>query len=424
MRVLLISANREDVDMRVTALGLACVATAVQDAGHETRLLDLMLTREPENAVAQAIQEFSPEIIGLSVRNIDDQRMRNTRFLLDQARDAVRWCRRSTGAPIVAGGAGFSILPQPILDYLDLEMGIQGEGEGVFPELLKRIEAGGKIDDLPGVWLKGRDSCARRAFSKSLDQFRLPDPALLAPSLSGAKDAPVPVQTRRGCPLRCSYCSTPTIEGRQVCRRSPETVIAWLSSWVKVGFRNFYFVDNTFNLPPSYAMHLCSGIIEAGLDISWRCILYPGGLDESLIKTLARAGCVEASLGFETGALSVLQSMRKDFSLESVRHAASLLRRYGIRTMGFLLLGGPGESKESAVESLKFADSLNLDSMKVSVGIRIYPHTELARTAELEGIIASERDLLFPKFYLAAELQDWLPETAAEYVSARPTWTL
>jgi radical SAM superfamily enzyme YgiQ (UPF0313 family) len=411
------------MDIRVPALGLACIAAATEKAGHETHLLDLMTTKYPQQAVEDAIREFHPEVIGLSVRNIDDQRMRNTRFLLDQARDTVTWCRKSTDAPIILGGAGFSILPQSILEYLDAEMGIQGEGEAIFPELLKRLRSGQTTEELPAVYHKGKPSPARRTFSKALDLFPLPDPSLIARSLSGAKDAPVPVQTRRGCPLTCSYCSTPTIEGKLVRWRSPESVVAWISRWIEEGFRNFYFVDNTFNLPPSYATQLCAKIMAAGIDISWRCILFPGGLDEKLIEMLARAGCREASLGFESGEEGMLRRMKKNFSLNEVRRASELLQRHRIRRMGFLLLGGPGETRESAEESFAFAESLDLDSVKVSIGIRIYPNTELARIARQEGIISSEQDLLFPKFYVAGGLEDWLHNAAAAHVSAKPNWT-
>jgi radical SAM superfamily enzyme YgiQ (UPF0313 family) len=423
MRVLLISGNREDVDIRVPALGLACIAAATEKSGHETLLLDLMTTKDPEKAVADAINEFHPEVIGLSVRNIDDQRMRNPRFLLNQARDAVAWCRQSSTAAIVLGGAGFSILPQPILEYLDAEMGIQGEGEAIFPELLNRLQSNMEIGELPGVYQRGKHPPVRRAFSKELDPFPLPDPSMIARSLSGATDAPVPIQTRRGCPLSCSYCSTPTIEGKLVRWRSPESVVAWIARWVEEGFRNFYFVDNTFNLPPSYATQLCTRIIAAGLNISWRCILFPGGLDEKLIAVLGKAGCTEASLGFESGAENILHCMGKQFAPADVRRASDALRRHNIRRMGFLLLGGPGETRESAEESLAFAESLELDALRLSVGIRIYPNTDVARTAEEEGLIKSEQELLFPKFYVVKDLEDWLYETAAAHISAHPNWS-
>jgi radical SAM superfamily enzyme YgiQ (UPF0313 family) len=422
MRVLLISGNREDVDIRVPPLGLACIAATIENAGHQIRLVDLLTQGDPNSAVMQAIADFNPEAIGVSVRNIDDQRMLNPRFLLDQAREVVRWCKESCGAPIILGGAGFSILPMPILHYLSADMGIQGEGERVFPELLRRLQAGASTDSLPGLFQKGKPAPTGRAFTYNLDTFPLPDPALLAQSLVGAENAPVPVQSRRGCPMSCSYCSTPTIEGLSVRQRSPESVVSWMERWVKEGFRHFYFVDNTFNLPSSYAMRLCSSIIEAGLDISWKCILFPGGITLELVEMLAKAGCCEASLGFESGSKNILKQMNKGFEVESVRSASALLRQYGIRQMGFLLLGGPGETRASVRESLAFVESLKLDALKISVGIRVYPDTEVARKAKEEGLISSEKDLLFPKFYLARGLEDWLYDTVIQYVSTRPNF--
>ena len=92
--------------------------------------------------------------------------------------------------------------------------------------------------------------------------------------------------------------------------------------------------------------------------------------------------------------------------------------------MGFLLLGGPGETRESVEESLTFADSLKLDSLKITEGIRIYPHTGLAKRSVEEGIIPSEEDLLFPRFYLAKNLEGWLPETLRCWMVARPHWVI
>jgi radical SAM superfamily enzyme YgiQ (UPF0313 family) len=417
MRVLLISGNREDIDIRVPALGLACVAAASENAGHETILLDLLVEKEPRTAIVQAIRDFHPEVIGVSVRNIDDQRMRDTRFLLDQARDAVNWCKEASAAPLILGGAGFSILPQTILDYLGADMGIQGEGEMVFPELLKKLQTGENLEGLPGLFRKGQPPPIRRTFAKDLDALPLPEPVRISRSLAGARDAPVPVQTRRGCPFLCSYCSTPTIEGRSTRWRSPESVVAWITRWVEEGFRNFYFVDNTFNLPPSYAMRLCSNIIAAGLSISWRCILFPGGLDSRMIEAMARAGCKEVSIGFESGSESMLHRMHKQFTLEEVRYVSDMLRERHIRRMGFLMLGGPGETRESAEESLAFADALNLDALKISIGIRIYPHTDIAQMAREEGMISSETDLLLPRFYVVKDLEDWLYDTVARHAS-------
>jgi radical SAM superfamily enzyme YgiQ (UPF0313 family) len=224
--------------------------------------------------------------------------------------------------------------------------------------------------------------------------------------------------------MDCSYCSTATIEGRMIRRRSPESLVRGIASHVEAGFRKFFFVDNTFNLPVSHAREICSCLVESGLAVSWRCILYPGHLDPGLVRLMADAGCSEVSLGFESGSEAVLRRFNKKFGPGDIRRASEMLREAGIRRTGFLLLGGPGETRETALESLGFADSLDLEAMNITVGIRIYPRTALAATAVAEGRIRPDDNLLRPRFYLAPELGDWLPGEARRWVAARPNWTV
>jgi radical SAM superfamily enzyme YgiQ (UPF0313 family) len=420
MNVLLISANREDINMPTLPLGLACVAAAVERAGHAVRFLDLLQVQDVPAAVEEAIRSHRPGAIGVSVRNIDDQSMRQGRFLLDQAREVVRLCRQFSAAPIVLGGAGYSIFPQSALEYLGADMGLQGEGEAAFPMLLERLEQERDLAGLPGLHLIGRGIQGPLSFIRDLDGLPYPAPALFAAADSPQGAAWLPYQTRRGCPLDCSYCSTASIEGRVTRKRSPEAVVANLARWAKSGFSRIYFVDNTFNRPASYAIELCRRIREAGLRIKWRCIFYPGGASRELVEAMAKADCREVSLGCESGCDDILQALNKRFGVGEVREASRLLAEFGIKRMGFLLLGGPGETRASVEESLAFAESLKLDAWKLTIGIRIYPNTRLARQAVAEGLVAPSDSLLFPRFYLSENLQPWLGETVARWAEGRP----
>jgi radical SAM superfamily enzyme YgiQ (UPF0313 family) len=116
--------------------------------------------------------------------------------------------------------------------------------------------------------------------------------------------------------------------------------------------------------------------------------------------------------------------MNKRFGLGEVRRISETLAAHGIRRMGFLLLGGPGETRETVEESLAFADSLGLEEMKVTAGIRIYPHTELARAAIADGSLSPSDDLLFPRFYLARGLEGWITDVLARWASERPHWRM
>ena len=143
MRLLLISANTETISMPTLPLGLASVAAATRKAGHEVVLLNLMFEADPELSIRNSVQDFDPQVIGISVRNIDDQNMPQPRFLLSPVKDVIATCRSISDAPIVVGGAGYSIFPESALHYLGAGVGIQGEGEVVFPLLLDRIGQGG-----------------------------------------------------------------------------------------------------------------------------------------------------------------------------------------------------------------------------------------------------------------------------------------
>ena len=490
MRVLLISANTETISMPTLPLGFACVAAATQNAGHEVALLNLMFEGDPKVGVRNSIEDVRPDVIGISVRNIDDQNMLQPRFLLAPVKEVVASCRSFSHAPIILGGAGYSIFPGSALGYLGGGMGIQGEGETVFPLLVDRIGKGGEVADLPGIYLLGRHdlsktsrgasfprkrestshstdvgprlrggdvrssfrwaahegavrpsaqrlraSACRRAsarrqatgrepplryFEENLDKLPLPEPDLWIPPGASKRKLWVPVQSRRGCPLDCTFCSTSAIEGRAIRRRSPTHVVNWLRQLRKTGCRNFNFVDNIFNFPPDYAKDLCRQVIQEELGLHLWCLIYPKWIDAELVELMRQAGCSQISFGFESGSDRMLRSLNKQFNRHEVSAVSKMFAEAGIERMGFLLLGGPGETRDSVEESLSFADSLNLEALKITVGLRIYPQTPLARTALEEGVVEAEDDLLFPRFYLQPELRDWLPERVAAYKTSRP----
>jgi len=422
VKVLLISVNTEEINILPLPLGLHCVAVAARNAGHEVKLIDLMTEKNDAVSIVGTIESFSPEIIGISVRNIDDQNMENPKFLLDQAKKVVAACRTISGAPLILGGAGYSIFPESALQYLEADMGIQGEGEKAFPLLLDRIQRGGDLSGTPGLYVRGLGIQGKRVYVKNLDTLPLPDTHLSSLTVPDSQERWMPVQTRRGCPMNCSYCSTATIEGSHIRKRRPESVVEEITRHIHAGFSWFYFVDNTFNIPLSYVKELCRAFITHGLKISWRCIFYPGILDNESIDLLARSGCREVSLGFESGCDHILRTMNKKYSPDAVRKSSAILKDFGIKRLGFLLLGGPGETKASVEESLAFADSLDLDALKITVGIRVYPYTALAKTAVNDGFIRPDDNLLFPKFYVVANIREWLNETVKVWTSERPHW--
>ena len=419
MKVLLISANTERITMQTVPLGLALVSAATKQAGHEVAFLDLLSAPDPRTAIQKAVAAGRPDVIGISVRNIDDQSMQEPRFLLGKAKEVVDACRAMSRAPIVLGGAGYSIFPVEALAYLGADFGVRGDGEAAFPALLARLGKGLDPRGIPGVHAAGDAVDAGRASVDELDDLPLWDEALATCADQGSEDTWMPVQSRRGCPNDCSYCSTFQIQGRPIRCRSPRLVAEAVARAAGLGFRRFYFVDNSFNIPEEHALELCRLLKDAAPGIAWRCILYPHAGSEELVAAMAEAGCAEVSLGFESGSAGVLREMNKRFSPRDVRLVSERLAALGIRRFGFLLLGGPGETRETVEESLAFAHSLDLESLRITVGIRIYPGTPLARRAVAEGVIASESELLVPRFYVAPGLEPWIYERTGTGIVTR-----
>ena len=213
--------------------------------------------------------EFDPEVIGISMRNIDDQSMLTRQFLVAPVREVVSECRKHTDARIVLGGAGYSIFPSRSLQYTGADMGIQGEGEAAFVLLLDCLEKKKPLSTVPGLYLPDAGLLTPPKYPRTLDAYTLPLPEvhLELPKSSSEEPLWVPVQTRRGCPMDCSYCSTSTIEGRILRKHAPERVVENIKRYVAAGFRHIQFVDNTFNFPSSYAEALCDGIIKENLKI-------------------------------------------------------------------------------------------------------------------------------------------------------------
>jgi radical SAM superfamily enzyme YgiQ (UPF0313 family) len=411
MRVLLLSAANDAGSMTPLPLGLACVAQAAEASGHEVHLLNMSADANWEKGVRHAVEQFSPEVIGLSVRNIDDQNMQSPRFLLETLKSVVSACRKHSSVPVVLGGAGYSIFPASALEYLGADFGIGGEGEGAFPALLSWLQHERQAAAPPSTYFPNALQTPAE-FNRDLDSFPMPEPRLWL-DFPGSQEQRIPVQTRRGCPLDCSYCSTSAIEGRPVRLRSADSVVRWLAMLREKGFRHVHFVDNTFNLPPHYAKELCRKLIEAELGLEWWAIIYPKWVDATLAELMAKAGCSLVSLGFESGSDAILPQLNKHFTCVEVREISKALAAVGIKRNGFLLLGGPQETRETVEESLEFAEGLQLDALKITAGIRIYPSTRLASVAIAEGLIRPEDSLLFPRFYMAQAVRDWLPERVA-----------
>jgi radical SAM superfamily enzyme YgiQ (UPF0313 family) len=430
MRVLLINENRCRDNLIPYPLGIACIATAAREAGHEVSGLDLMFSDDPISDVAQSIDSFRPQCIGLSVRNIDNQDMRDPDFYLPQVKEIVETIKSETDVPVALGGAGFSIFPLECLEYLGLDMGIVGDGERSFAGLLEGLETGADLDDLPGLAFRrdGKGMVNPPGPYLEPESFPLPDRELFDVTRYSWTPGKIPpyvanLQARRGCHMRCIYCSTPRIEGTAMRVREAAAVADELTCLEQdYGIPTAFFADSLFDYPPDYTKELCREIKERELSLKFICSLNPLYTDLELLELLREAGCMALSIGNESGSEDILKSLKKGFSKEDVVRAVSGAKDMGFAINCFLLLGGPGENESTAKESVKLMTELEPTAVRVTVGIRVFPGCELTDIALQEGVISPGQNLLYPTFYLSRDTESWLHDYMVEACSSRDGW--
>jgi radical SAM superfamily enzyme YgiQ (UPF0313 family) len=424
VRVLLVSANRERLPDPVFPLGLAYVAGAAEQAGHDVHCVDLCFAElEPEQVLAQAVEQVAPEVIGFSLRNIDDTSYPETTAYARQYRELLHYCRRLTDAPVVVGGAAFTIMPQQFMEYLKPDFGVVGEGEATFCELLRWFAQGRRHGQElpPGVMSPGRPFTAR----PRPDQWHIVAPARHHFSCQQYYDfgGMLNVQTRRGCPFNCSYCTYPAIEGRRLRLRPLGEVVDELAALVEhQGARHFFLVDSVFNCPTTYAKSFCRELIDRQLDLSWTCYANAGYMDGELIELMKRSGCDGVEFGTDALVDELLDELGKGFSFAQVQEASRLCIQEGLRFCHFVFLGAPGEQPDQTQLTIDRLASLSADSSMIMVGLRIFPGTGLADRACAELGLTSLG--LEPSFYVSPAVAPELQQIVADVIETYPNWVL
>jgi radical SAM superfamily enzyme YgiQ (UPF0313 family) len=429
MRVLLISPNRLRLIVPPLPLGLASV-TAALALEHRVEVLDFMFLEEPLAQLKRTLADFEPEVIGISVRNIDNQASRDPVSYFPEINDLVDQLRHWTAAPLLLGGGGFSVMPREFMDYAAPDFGLAGEGEEALGAFLAAYPSG-VWEQVPGLLWRAAGSLRANPPHRVAELHRLPPPALeyFTPKLyeesQGSAKLPgmIPVQSRRGCPMRCIYCTTPRLEGRRVRAWAPEQVASWLANWhEKWGLTRFYFVDNMFNCPPEYARRLCQAIHDLHLPLEWACLINPAFPERELFRLIRASGGSMVQVGNESGSELVLSNLEKGFGLEKVERTFTLLNREGLPFNCFLLLGGPGETPETVRQSVALLEKYQPRMVNLTVGIRIHPGLPLHRRALAEGVVSPEDNLLWPHFYLEPAVKDWIWGYLEEVTARHPNW--
>lgn len=421
-RVLLISLNRCTSPDPVFPIGLSHLNAALRQGGYETRWIDCQVQA---NSWAAVLDEFQPDFVGVSIRNIDDVLIRKREVFFSELGPLCQTIRRWGPCPIILGGSGFSIFPKQLFEQSGADFGIQGEGELSFVSLLSALREGGNWAEIPGlVFRRNREVVAN-------------PPRLSRPDVGvEAADRPprvvehylhasgmMNVQTQRGCGHTCCYCTYPVIEGRAHRRRPPEVVAGELAQLEAQGAKYAVVVDSVFNSSESHVVETCEAILRRGVTLRWGCFLRPQGLTVDLMNLMARAGLAHIEFGSDSFCDPVLAAYGKRLTFEEILFSSELARLEGVDYCHYLICGGPGETLDTLdtgfQNSLRLNGAINL----AVVGMRIYPGTPLWQRALAEGRVTPEADLLAPTYYLAPGLtSEAVFERLHHFAKRAPCW--
>lgn len=363
-------------------LGLAYLAASLRARGLPSAVLDADALDLSLSQIAAVAVRAKPRIIGVTA-------MTPTVESAYRVLEALR----PLAPLLVLGGPHASALGARVFEDcpVPLDAVVCGEAEETFSELARRALAGEPLagPEIPGVLLPdGKASARDWPKIADLDRLPFPDRGSLPSSryrhpLFGGQ-AVTSLITSRGCPYRCVFCDK-HICGVRWRARSPENVLAELQEMVlKSGLRRIIIYDDLFTLDRERVIAICRGIIRLGLRLRFKCEGRVNRVDPEMLAWMKRAGCEMIAYGVETAAEKGLAFLKKDITVTQAREAFAMTRDAGVKTLGYFLLGIPGETREDELETIRLAIELGADYAQFGV-LSPFPGTPLQETAMARG---------------------------------------
>ncbi len=342
-------------------LGLLQLASCVQEHGHEVRVIDLNLAGELKN-IRQC------DIIGITAvtPNINEaiEVSKNIKSLYPET-------------PIILGGPHATILPEETLEAGAFDMVLVGEADKTLPMLFDSLEQELPLDDIPNLYCKAGDYIwDNKTDSVPIDMNELPMPDYSLINLSqyhphppyGRKKPWLPMITSRGCPSGCAFCSKPVFGSKYRAINAADVVTQLGILKETYGVKEITFYDDVFTIDFHRTYDICDGILQNKLDIDWSCETRVNLIGHSaILPDMKRAGCFLIAYGIESGSLDILANLNKGISLEQVEQAIAYTREAGIQTIGYFMIGSPGEALADIDKTINFAIKLKLDYAQFAI---------------------------------------------------------
>lgn len=339
---------------------LAYVAAILEKAGHEVIIVEANALRLSKERALTAIREFSPDIVGF----------RADSYWFHRVVEWATYFKQHVNATIIVGGINISLYPFESLSHNCFDYGIAGEANESLPNLLKCLESGESPEWIAGlIYRLGKEVRFNPPSSGLVDFDDYPFPArhllpnnIYSSFTSQRKNFTI-LLTNTGCHFVCSFCAI----NRQPLRcRSPQNIVDEMEQCYRdFGIREIDFFSPSFFINRELALETCEKIIKRNIGIEWSCRSRIDEVDEELLRQAYKAGCRRIYYGIESASSEVLGNISKGITLDQIANAIAMSRRFKIKTLGFFMIGNPGDTKESILDTIEFSKRLKLDYIQV-----------------------------------------------------------
>ena len=366
-------------------LALLALATFLKhQTHHEVTILDAQLDRLDYDAVRERMEEWKPDVVGITVYTVG-------------LVDCHRTVSLARGVPsvkhVVLGGPHINDFPQESVGLAGVDAVVKGEGQKPLEDLLACWERGDDPRGIPGVVAHPEDPVPTEDayFSNDLDDYPILDLDLIEYDkyydVMGKGGVFTTLITSRGCPYRCTFCNTPRHRYRVM---SPERVCDEIENALARGIKEIYFVDDTFNITNRRVHELCDQILERGLKFQWTVRFRVKGVDRPLLEKMKAAGCQRIQFGVEQGTEEGLLILKKDVTVREILNAFRLCREVGINTVAYFMIGTPVErTRRDVLDTIQYAIDLDPDFVMFNI-LTPFPGTTIYNQGLKLGVLSLE----------------------------------
>ena len=339
--------------------------------------------------VKSVIAEHRPHVVGITAKS---QNFTSARIVAGMVKEI------DSRTIVIVGGPHPSLVGREVLEHPEIDLCVRGEGERTMVELLESIATDNGLEKVLGIAYRDGARIVEnppRPFVEDLDT--LPIPHEFAPEvLHDHEKFPLTafrsIMAIRGCPFECLFCGSRFVWGRRPRFRSPENVVKEIEGLRKKGILAVEFEDDTFGVNRKHIRALCSALIRRCPGLKWSCELHARLIDDETLGLLKAAGCYRVRMGVESGSNRMLEDIRKRLTIEKAMAAVENIKKHGLESRAFFLVGFPQETEETLQATFEAMERIPCDEIIYSV-FTPYPGSEGFRFCQQRGVIPAHFDV-------------------------------